>query len=258
MNTPFIQVLKSSLKESYRLQGALFVGGAIALAPLLVFSGSLFPDFSHKGFVAFCVAASITFGVPLLSLAVVPARIETLRDRLIVVTSGRRRISRELVALVIGDEAAAALNSVYLMQWLGSRTASLLLVVTITVGILAMALPSIFRGAGVEQFGIALMACCASLAVLYFVLAVCAYGLVQGLIALDSSVTLSSAPIGGADIATFGWTGKDKLRHSLIYRSPEAITRIVTWLKPILISGPSDLPYGSFSKLVYPLARRPA
>jgi hypothetical protein len=65
---------------------------------------------------------------------------------------------------------------------------------------------------------------------LTLILAMSAYGFVHGLVALDSSVTATPAPIGKIDFATVGWTDKDQLRHSLIYQSPEAISIITNWL----------------------------
>jgi hypothetical protein len=60
------------------------------------------------------------------------------------------------------------------------------------------------------------------------------YGMVHGLVSLDSKVTVTPAPTGEMDFATVGWTDEDQLRHSLIYDSKETIATMITWLERVL------------------------
>ena len=68
----------------------------------------------------------------------------------------------------------------------------------------------------------------------YLVLAVSAYGLVQGLLALDATVSATPAPVGHTDSLTITWSSDDWLRHFLVHDSPHAIKPIVEWLKDVL------------------------
>lgn len=61
------------------------------------------------------------------------------------------------------------------------------------------------------------------------------HGLLQGLIALDSYVAVTPGPVGRADLITIPWTSEDKLRHSLVHDSPEAVAAIIQWVQRLLL-----------------------
>jgi hypothetical protein len=60
------------------------------------------------------------------------------------------------------------------------------------------------------------------------------YGFVHGLVALDSPVTVTPAPIGHADVITVGWTPKQRLRHSVLHGSAEIGRTIANWVASTL------------------------
>ena len=114
----------------------------------------------------------------------------------------------------------------------------------------------------------------------YFLLSIVGYGFLQALVALDTSVAVTPAPVGAVDIITVPWSsatddvydrarqlarlghtaqsiiaelGKEqelkrdqarRLRHSLVYQSPEVIAAIVGWLERSLDGAPQASPRG--------------
>jgi hypothetical protein len=91
-----------------------------------------------------------------------------------------------------------------------------------------------FSGSQADSIGGGLVVGCFAILFGCFGLATSAYGLVHGMIALDSSVTVTPAPIGRTDFATVGWNTHEGLRHSLIYESKDAIAAVLKWLASVL------------------------
>jgi hypothetical protein len=210
----------------------LYFGETVVLVPLMVSIATLlFP----RQFWPYVVGMSMVFAVLALSQKIVPPRIQAIRDRLTIVSNGTRRIHKELVTFVVGDEASAALGAVFFAHWLGRRTGILLLIAAFAVAVLGGV--QVVSDSTARQVGSILVGCCLALCFAVLVLGTSAYGFVNGLVALDSSVTVTPAPVGQTDFATVGWTSQDGLRHSLIYESSEAIATIVNWLDSELDAG---------------------
>jgi hypothetical protein len=239
LNTPFIQVLGLSDNEpSPSLALRVFIGAA-SMVTLLLYS--FFSDWLPTnpdplvGLIIFVTA----FGPMILVQIFLPIPIIKISGKLSKVSNGVRKISRELVVFVVGDEPAAAFNGIYFIQWLGRRIP---LAIFISLGVifaciaLSMASPK-FNLNPIWKLGDTLLHWCVVVYFASLLLATSAYGLVQGLVALQSSVTVTPAPIGQTNFATVGWTSRDKLRHSLIYESPDAIKRITNWLRSALAEG---------------------
>jgi hypothetical protein len=160
----------------------------------------------------------------------VPPRIDSVRERLTCLSNDVRKVAQELVVFVVGDEPSAAFGAVYLTQWLGRRVILWLIIATIgSIGV-SVVLPNVISEGKMDQIGPWLIGSCFAILFLTFIFAMSAYGMVHGLVALDSSVTVTPAPIGKTDFATVRWNNKERLRHSLIYQSPEAISIIINWL----------------------------
>jgi hypothetical protein len=237
LNTPFIQVLRSSKTSSPILRIVLYFGETIFLVPLaLTLPDLLFPKQPGPHGIALGIGLVIVLVVLALSQRIVPRRVQAVRDRLMSVSNGSRKVSRELVAFVVGDEPSAALSAVYVAQWLGRRAVILLIIAVFALGGLA-SFPELVPQSRADQVGPLLIGCCFAIYFVCLVFVTGAYGIVHGLVALDSSVTVTPAPVGQTDFATVGWTSQDRLRHSLIYESSEAIATIVRWLDAVLAAG---------------------
>ena len=55
---------------------------------------------------------------------------------------------------------------------------------------------------------------------------------------MDASIAVTPGPVGRTDLVTIPWTSRDRLRHSLVHESPEAIAAIVSWLNAVLADDP--------------------
>jgi hypothetical protein len=236
LNTPFIQVLRSSKRSSLILRIVLYFGEMVLLSPILALSDILFPTKSVPNGIALGIGLVIMLAVLALTQRIVPGRIQVVRDHLVEASNGDRKISKELVVFVVGDEPSAAFSAVYLGQWLGRRAVILLIIAVFALGGLA-SFPELIPQSRADQLGPLLIGCCFAIYFVCLVFVTGAYGMVHGLVALDSSVTVTPAPIGQADFVTVGWTSQDRLRHSLIYESSEAIAVIVKWLDAVLGAG---------------------
>jgi pimeloyl-ACP methyl ester carboxylesterase len=227
LNTPFIQALDPASTTSLFLRVVLLIGSAIIFISLAVSFQNLFfanregPTllFWELGVIGACMAAI---------QLVVPRWLKALRQRVVEYTNSNRNVLRELSTFVVGDEPASALSTVYLVQWLGQR---------IIFGLL-FAIP---MGAIITRFVQSLNSWLdrslpyiaggiVTIYLLYLILAVSGYGLLQGLIALDAMVTSTPAPQGRTDFVTIAWTGEHPVRHSSVHDSPEAISEIMKWL----------------------------
>lgn len=233
LNTPFIQVLDKPGTFNLILRIVLYFGGTVLLYPLVnTVPELLFPPHSD----ARSVASGITIIVMIIWIvflqAFVPPRLQAVRDRLAQVSNSNRKISRELVAFVVGDEANSAFGAVYFGQWVGRRITVMLLLAVVPCAALGTA--RVIANGTADRMGQFLLGCSGAVVFAYLLLAASAYGIVQGLVALDSSTVVTPAPVGKTDFVTVAWTRRDRLRHSLIYESPEAIAVIVRWLESAL------------------------
>lgn len=233
LNTPFIQVLRSPKTSSPILRIVLWFGGAILWSPLLALPDFLFPTQPWPNGIMMAILLGLMLAVLAMIQKIVPRWVHTIGGRLMNASNGSRKVSRELVSFVVGDEPSAALGAVYLSQWLGRRAVILLLITVFGLGGLA-AFPGLVSQSREDQLGPVLIGCCFAICFLFLIFATSAYGLLHGLVALDSAVTVTPAPVGQTDFTTIAWAKKDRLRHSLIYESPEAIASITLWLGTVL------------------------
>jgi pimeloyl-ACP methyl ester carboxylesterase len=232
LNTPFIQVLRTTT-DFFILRLMLYFWGTVFGAPwTIVVPSLLFASNLSGRFVSFLVTLALFVSGLVLLRKVVPPRVEALRDQIASVSSGKRRVSRELVVFVVGDEPSSAFGALYFGQWLNQR------ITFVVSGIMLLSLPFIwtrvFSEGIVNRIGPFLVGLCV---VGYFgslFLGTCAYGLVQALIALDSPVTTTPFPVGQTECVAVPWSTKDGPRHFLVYNSPKAIAAIVIWLKSTL------------------------
>ncbi len=67
--------------------------------------------------------------------------------------------------------------------------------------------------------------------VAYLIIAITVYGLTLSVIALDSYIAVTPAPVGRSEIVTMAGPSQYRFRHSLIHESPDAIALIVDWLR---------------------------
>ena len=232
LNTPFIQVLRDSKASSNWLRVAL---GVFALYSVIGVPMVLLGVKGRQNSIAIMITLILV--MILLEVAVAP-RIEAIRERLVCVSNGARRVAKELVVFVVGDEASAGLGAVYFAHWLVRRWGLWLTVIMFCVSTLFIVFASYFpRG---DQIGAWIYRGWVAILYLFFAVAVGGYGMAHGLVALDSAVTVTPAPTGEMDFATVGWTDKDQLRHSLIYESTEAIATMITWLERCTQSEPIE------------------
>jgi len=176
--------------------------------------------------------------------AIVPRSVKSSRDRLVGVSNGVRRISKELATFVVGDEPNSAFGTVYFLQWLSRRIVIGLLCAILLAAALTHFFPVI--DTWMERLFPYMAGAIAAIYVIYLIFAVGAYGPVQALIALDATVAATPAPRGHTHSLTIAWTNQDRLRHSLVHDSPEAIKPIAKWLKNALgnpsLEGSSETP----------------
>jgi hypothetical protein len=229
LNTPFIQVLRDSNVSHVMMRIALFV----LMLPFLLVSALMASLLFPKSWLILLIAMGIALLPLVLLQRAILRRIDAIRDRLVHVSNGVRKVSKELVVFVVGDEPSAALGAVYIAQWLGRKGLTWLVFIAMIFGIAAL-FPSYIPANRWDQMSRWLVGGWFAILYVTLALAVSAYGMVHGLVSLDSTVAVTPAPTGEMDIATVGWTDKDQLRHSLIYGSPEAITMMIIWLHRIL------------------------
>jgi hypothetical protein len=225
LNTPFIQVMSSASRFNVVLRAMLYILGAFIFVPLAIKAPALLP-ISSDGSLDFFVSASIIIaGLALLQL-LVPARIQKLRDRLAKVTNSARKVRVELVGLTVGDEPSAAFGALYFVRWSGHILAIILL----------MTVPFILNSRAIArsqgtQVAMTLAGGFLAAYVAYLTIAITVYGLTLSVIALDSYIAVTPAPVGRSEIVTMAGPSQYRLRHSLIHESPDAIALIVDWLR---------------------------
>jgi hypothetical protein len=168
------------------------------------------PDGSEPIFVAVVILFGSGIAALLVLLKYVPARIQLIRRSLHNVLTGVRRISRELVVFVVGDEPAAALSAVYFGQWLMRRMSLVLIAAVFALPFLARVVPGVISETRADQIGPWIIGIIFAFGFASLMIAGSGYGFVHGLVALDSPVTVTPAPIGHADVITVGWTPKQR------------------------------------------------
>lgn len=230
LNTPFIQALNSSSKFNVILRSVLLIGGAVLLIPLartvqdLLFRSR--PDLDAFAF--FLGLGILALGLALLQ-GIVPSWLTAIRDRLIGVSTGARRITRELAAFVVGDEPNSVFGAVYLLQWLGRAIFMALLVIFIF-----LANTHFIAESTVDTIGMRLAIGSLGAYVVYVLLVTGAYGFVQALLGLDATIAVAPAPVGRTDFVTVPWTPLYRSRHSSVHDSPVAIAAVSDWLQSVL------------------------
>lgn len=237
LNTPFIQALPSKSTFNVLLRVVLVLVGSMVFIPLAAAVQYLFrrqPDLDVPLF--FSGLGIIAVGIITIQLTV-PRRIKSIREKLVEVSNGTRRVSKELAAFVVGDEPNSAFGAVYFLQWVSRRVVMGLLCLTLLGAILSHFFPAV--DTWMERLFPYLLGAIAATYFVYLIFAVGAYGLIQALVALDAAVAATPAPRGDTDFLTVAWTNQDLLRHSVVHDSPEAIKPIVAWLKNTMGNPPS-------------------
>jgi hypothetical protein len=233
LNTPFIHALNSSSKFNLILRIVLLIGGATLLIPLArTVQGLLFgsrPDLDAFAF--FLGLGILALGLALLQ-GIVPPRLTAIRDRLIRVSTGDRRIARELAAFVVGDEPNSVFGTLYFLQWLGRAIFMALLVV-----FLLLANTHFIAESTVDTIAMRLAIGSLGAYGVYVLLVTGAYGFVQALLGLDATIAVTPAPTGQMDFVTVPWTPLDRSRHSSVHDSPVAIAAVSGWLQSVLAPG---------------------
>jgi hypothetical protein len=232
LNTPFIQALPADSPFNGLLRFVLAGVGLIIFLPLGVAVQYLFRGRLDLETPLFFVGLAI-LALGIISIEIiVPRWVKSSRDQLVEASNGVRQCSRELAAFVVGDEPSSAFGAVYFLQWLGGK----ILFGVLCIILLAAVLSHFFVivDTWMERLFPYLSVAISALYLTYLIFAVAAYGLIQGLIALDATVAATPAPKGSTNSLTIAWTNQDSLRHSLVHDSPEAIKPIAEWLTNIL------------------------
>jgi len=140
-----------------------------------------------------------------------------------------RRIARELVAVVMGDEVTATLGFVGMIQFLMRRLRPIVvafmffcLAMNLYLGVAQHRLKPVYLWLEIAALG--------GYCLVQFLVSTAGYGLVQGLIGVDSWIAITPSPEGVVDFRTVAWGYEDRLRHSRVYDSPEAIKAVKDWL----------------------------
>ena len=226
MSTPFIQALAPTSTSSFFLRVVLLIAGAIFAIPLVVAFNNLFLSDRDGSSLLFWNLGAIGLGIAATQL-VVPW-VKRLRQRVVEYSNCKRNISKELSAFVVGDEPASALGAVYLIQWLGQKIiAALLFAIPIWV-IAARFIKPLYYW--FDQLLPYIASGIVAIYALYLTLAISAYGLLQGFIALDATMASTPAPQGKTDFVTIAWSNQSLSHHSVVHDSCKAITAITDWL----------------------------
>jgi hypothetical protein len=121
LNTPFTQVAPAPEKVGFPLPFILAILGFSLFLPLSKSIAYYVSNPDPPGFLLMFVAISLAFIGAMVLATSVAKRIIEVGNRLAVVSNAFRRISRELVVVIVGDEPNAALGGIYFFQWLGVR-----------------------------------------------------------------------------------------------------------------------------------------
>jgi hypothetical protein len=273
LNTPFIQVLAPSTAHRFVLRAFLWFGvtllsfgGILVLEPtgvdwfrdlatgrhVLAPTGVARLGDSLGGLVAWSYIVIVVFAT---SQKIVPTWVHRLSVALTDISNARRKIFKELVVNATGDEAASMLGGIYIGQWLIKRafkwliffeiviTAILIMAVIISEAIagseISKALRSFLpdKAEYIATFSSFIYVCIFALIAVFavwVVLAAGAYGILHGLMTLDSPISVTPAPLGHVDAITIAWTHDPQLRHSMLHQSAQVGNSIVEWLEPIV------------------------
>ncbi len=226
LNTPFIQALDEKV-EHFVILRIFMLAGSAGMVSLGAQCTNWLQDTDYWYLLIPLWIAIVVLSV--LLQKVLPKRLDLIRKDLIKLSNSYRNINRELVVSVMGDEASAFLSSLYFFHWLERRMRPFLLILLILSW-----LPSVQDLFGNGWSGIIVMSLIAGILTSSILFSSSAYGVVQGLISLDSLLSVTPSPVGDTDFATVPWSKRDTLRHSLIYRSEDAISLIMRWAEQVL------------------------
>ncbi len=166
------------------------------------------------------------------------APIQKLSEETAAISAARRNISRELVVNAVGDEGASMLGGIYIANWLAQR-----IIIYLTIGSLSTGLISVFISRAFPTLlplkvllGIPLILLGLVLTLIFIIALVstASYGFLQGLIALDSHVTVSLSPVGLVEAMTVYWKHESQFHHSALHDSLEVSDAIRDWLTSLL------------------------
>jgi hypothetical protein len=171
----------------------------VFLAPIWVFPAVGFLDAAKSlthwdlGTFALCVLA-LGFAVSIFGSWTIILGVKKYRDQGVKASSGERDSQSDFVACMVGDEASFALATAAFAQWTGRRITKTLFSVIAILPILRFfhVISSSWGNLVVDIFTYGML----SLFSIGLLIFTSAYGLVQGLIGLDSSVTVAPSPVG--------------------------------------------------------------
>ena len=161
----------------------------------------------------------------------VASNVRRYQSRLVLITEKPRAIRRELVVGATDDEAFSGLTTANTIQralgWISRRPVEWAAAATF------MPIAE-FAGPAVRLIFVPVFAC-------MLLIAMMAYGPLQGLMAAESNLVVSASPTGECDFLGCDVKGRG-LRHSLVYSDPAVVAAVVAWLEKDPANGtPLDL-----------------
>jgi hypothetical protein len=216
LGAPFIQILEESPGE--------FAALAWAMAPIALLIVARIVSLSlDQEFLLGPLAIAI--GCTVWGLGRLASR---LAASLRAVACAPRRVTHELAAFVVGDEASTALGLMFAARVVAYAVAALAIlallfdlasnpaspVTSVTDGIVKPLLVLAFGGV-----------------LLYTVLCAAAFGPMHALLTATNTVTVTTSPTGLVDCLTIEWSRSDHLRHFQVYLSASSCDLIVAWVR---------------------------
>lgn len=212
LNTPFIQVLNKEKQSDFLLNLAL-LGLAAPVFLFLVSLSSLVMSgnpFEISGWIEVLIPGILT----MLVVSLLGNLSSITRERLLEIVGKPRRIRRELVLFVVGDEASAGLSGFLFGDIVAKK---LIPVALICIVLLFVSLILTGHDPRDSRYFYVAFAVLMTIVMTLLIGGASAFGLLQGLIALDTPTAITPAPIGKVDCSTIAWTENDKTRHSVAH-----------------------------------------
>ncbi len=222
LNTPFVQVETPYPASTPGLKTLLVVLAGLMSLPLMsLFHLETVPAYALKRLIA-VVTLLLAWAVLSIGLIMLVRRIKT-REWLIDITIADRRIRKEMPCYAAGDEVNSMFGFVQALHWARDRGS---LICTLGIfGNLALMVGRVLPLHIAELVHAGLLFSVGGLFILYLLAAVGAHGLEQGVLALDSPMSVTCAPVGESVMTVLPPGGVDQ--HSSIAHSPERIIPLI-------------------------------
>jgi hypothetical protein len=233
LNTPFIHLQPREFESAPYVQMFFYLIGTYLTFSLLWIVDRLFlasRDWPSWMYIAIGLCAIATVALE----TVVVTRVNRLRRALEEVSNSPRRIGHELVVSLVGDEAGSALSGIYFSHWFFRNVLpGLYALIVVAAGVVLHLRHQLSLGVIAQYWSWFATWSAPLLLFLPATLAACTYGIKQGLIAIDSPVAVTSAPLGKTDTVTIGWQEALGLRHSQVFQSPQVTEAVSSWLTEV-------------------------